>query len=174
MHCYILYCINCCIVELSLFYGWRSTRSSWYRAPLWGPWPDFILILSSVTIALLFFLTTGRVCNLQCNRWLVRSLRTNNDTLPSHLRLCSLFVASYGSQGLRWRYSNPPPHGVAVLSKVDVEVTLRPTVGQSASPSWCQEPIWDPWPISHSPWDFLLNNCGLLFCSVLSDERTGL
>jgi hypothetical protein len=32
-----------------------------------------------------------------------------------HYRLiwdCSPFVASYGSQGLRWRYSNPPPHGV--------------------------------------------------------------
>jgi hypothetical protein len=57
---------------------------------------------------------TGRVCNLQCNRWLVRSLRTNNHTLPSHLWLCSLFVASYNSQGLRWRYSNPPPHGVFV------------------------------------------------------------
>jgi hypothetical protein len=40
-----------------------------------------------------------------------RSLRTNNHTLPSHLSLCSLFVASYYSQGLRWRYSNPPPHG---------------------------------------------------------------
>jgi hypothetical protein len=36
----------------------------------------------------------------------------NNHTLPSHLRLCSPFVASYDSQGLRWRYSNPPPHGV--------------------------------------------------------------
>jgi hypothetical protein len=29
--------------------------------------------------------------------------RTNNHTLPSHLRLCSLFVASYDSQGLLWR-----------------------------------------------------------------------
>jgi hypothetical protein len=56
-------------------------------------------------------LTIGCVCNLQCNRWLVRSLRTNNHTLPSHLRLCSLYVASYGSQELRWRYSNKPPHG---------------------------------------------------------------
>jgi hypothetical protein len=26
--------------------------------------------------------------------------------------LGSLFVASYDTQGLRWRYSNPPPHGV--------------------------------------------------------------
>jgi hypothetical protein len=58
-------------------------------------------------------LTRGRVCNLECNRWLIRSLRTNNHTLPSHLRLCFLFVASYDLQGLRWRYSNPPPHGDA-------------------------------------------------------------
>jgi hypothetical protein len=34
----------------------QSTSSSWYRALLWGPWPDFILILSLATIALLFFL----------------------------------------------------------------------------------------------------------------------
>jgi hypothetical protein len=37
--------------------------------------------------------------------------RTHGHTLPSHLRMCSLSVASYDSQGLRWRYSNPPPHG---------------------------------------------------------------
>jgi hypothetical protein len=61
-------------------------------------------------------LTRGQVCNLQCNRWLVRSLRTNNHTLPSHLRLCSLFVASYNSQGLRWRYSNPLPHESATVA----------------------------------------------------------
>jgi hypothetical protein len=52
-------------------------------------------------------LTRGRVCNLQCNRWLVRWLRANNHTLPSHLRLCFLFVTSYDSKGLWWRYSNP-------------------------------------------------------------------
>jgi hypothetical protein len=82
-----------------------------------GLWPDLILILSLVAIACFSScrapsLTRGRVCNLQCSRWLVRSLRTNNQTLLSHLRLCSLFVASYDSQGLRWRYSNPPPHGL--------------------------------------------------------------
>jgi hypothetical protein len=105
-------------IELSWVYltaDNQSTRSSWYRALLWGPWRDFILILSLVTIALLFSscratsLTRGLVCNLQCR--LVRSLRTNSHTLPSHLRLCSLFVASYDSQGLRWRYSNRTPHG---------------------------------------------------------------
>jgi hypothetical protein len=105
-------------VELSWAYltaDSQSTSSSWYRAPFWGPWPDFIRILYLVTIALLFFLvpslTTERVCNLRCNRWLVKSLRTNNHILLSHLRLGSIFVASYDSQGLRWRYSNPPPHG---------------------------------------------------------------
>jgi hypothetical protein len=35
----------------------------------------------------------------------------NNYTLPSHLRLRSLFVVSYDAQGLRWKYSNPAPHG---------------------------------------------------------------
>jgi hypothetical protein len=34
---------------------------------------------------------------------------TSNHILPSHPRLCSLSVASYDSQGLRWKYSNPPP-----------------------------------------------------------------
>jgi hypothetical protein len=57
-------------------------------------------------------LTRKRVCSLQCNHSLVRLLTPNNHTLPSHLRLCSLFVVSYDSRGLRWRYSNPPPHGV--------------------------------------------------------------
>jgi hypothetical protein len=66
--------------------------------------------------------TRGRVCSLQCNRWLVRSLTTNNHTLPSHLRQCSLFVVSYDSQGLRWKYSYPPPHGVLQLVKVKVTI----------------------------------------------------
>jgi hypothetical protein len=57
-------------------------------------------------------LTRKRVCSLQCNHSIVRLLTPNNHTSPSHLRLCSLFVASYDSQRLRWRYSNPPPHGV--------------------------------------------------------------
>jgi hypothetical protein len=49
-------------------------------------------------------LTRKRVCSLQRNHSLVRLLTPNNHTLPSHLRLCSLFVASYDSQGLRWKY----------------------------------------------------------------------
>jgi hypothetical protein len=56
-----------------------------------------------------FKVTRKRVCSLQCNHSLVRSLTPNNHTLPSHLRLCSLFVSSYDSQGPWWKYSNPPP-----------------------------------------------------------------
>jgi hypothetical protein len=35
------------------------------------------------------------------------------------------------------------------------------TDSQSASLSWCQAPIWDPRPISLSPWNFLLTVTGL-------------
>jgi hypothetical protein len=101
----------------------HSTSSSGYRASLWGPCPD-LYFSSFLDWQLLFLfpmassLTRGRVCSLECLHSLVRLLTTNNHTLPSHLRLCSLSVASYGSQGLRWRYSNPPPHGVRVVHYV--------------------------------------------------------
>jgi hypothetical protein len=39
------------------------------------------------------------------------------------------------------------------------------TDNQSASPSWCQVPIWDLRPIFLSP-VFLLDSCGLVFCIV--------
>jgi hypothetical protein len=45
---------------------------------------------------------------------------------------------------------------------------------QSASPSWCQAPIQDPWPIFLSLRDFLSDSYCLLLHSALSDERTGL
>jgi hypothetical protein len=66
---------------------------------------NYLILLSKASSV-----TRKRVCSLQCNHSLVRLLTPNNHTLPSHLRLFSLFVASYDSQGLRWRYSNPPPH----------------------------------------------------------------
>jgi hypothetical protein len=55
----------------------------------------------------------------------------------------------------------------------EVEVKFT-TDSQSASPSWYQAPIWDPWPIFLWPWNFLYTVADLLFCSALSDERTGL
>jgi hypothetical protein len=50
------------------------------------------------------------MCSTNC-QW-SESQRTHNHTLLSYLRLLgSLSVASYDSQGLRWKYSYPPPHG---------------------------------------------------------------
>jgi hypothetical protein len=86
---------------------------------------DQILACSSFLFdnyIILLSLTRKRVCSLQCNHSLVRAVMPNNHTLPSHLRLCSLFVASYDSQGLRWRHSNPPPHGE---EEMFVVVTLK-------------------------------------------------
>jgi hypothetical protein len=107
------------VVGFSLSYGRRSVDHFILVSGSSLGVHDQILSLSFLKWQFISFssytapsLMRGRVCNLQCNRWLVRSLRTNNHTLPSHLRLCSLFVASYDSQGLRWRYCNPPPHGV--------------------------------------------------------------
>jgi hypothetical protein len=98
-------------------YDWRSVSMSWCRAPLWGPRPDLLFPFFCRKIALLFVL--GRllwredgsvICSAICH-W-SETLRTHNHTLLSHLRLlASLSVASYDSQGLRWKYSYPPPHG---------------------------------------------------------------
>jgi hypothetical protein len=85
----------------------QSTSLSWYRALLSDPWPDFILILSLVTICFVV-LPVGcplwrderRVCNLQCNRWLVRSLRTN--TIHYRLmRMCSRSHIATDGQSVR-------------------------------------------------------------------------
>jgi hypothetical protein len=107
-------------------WSWSSScgRQSVYQfiwvsgLPL-GPLTRFYLALLSssdnyfILLSRASTLTRKRVCSLQCNHSLVRLLTPNNHTLLSHLRLCSLFVASCDSQGLRWRYSNPPPHGVS-------------------------------------------------------------
>jgi hypothetical protein len=105
-------------------------------SPLWDLWPD-ITSCRKVAVRKLRScfceapsLTRGRVCSLQCNHSVVRSHRTRNQTLLSHLRLHQR--GGPGSRiciprnrvalgtgfplphllrlaGLRWRYSNPPP-----------------------------------------------------------------
>jgi hypothetical protein len=50
-----------------------------------------------------------------------------------------------------------------------VKVTLRLTVGQSVSMSWCQAQIWDIWPEI-----FFFKVTLLFFWCALSDERSGL
>jgi hypothetical protein len=89
----------------------RSVSMSWCRAPLWGPWPDFTFSFLCRKIASLFVLgrplwrEDGSVTCSAIYQW-SESRRT-----LSHLRLLgSLSVASYGSQGLRWKYSYPHPH----------------------------------------------------------------
>jgi hypothetical protein len=116
-----------------------------------------------------------------------RLLTTNNHTLPSHLRLCSLFVASYDSQGLRWKYSNPPPHGVkqpggpcphiytlqeqggpAIPPETGLQLSQSQsrgyvsTDGQSPSLSFCQAPICGSWLNSYY-WQFRVCRCGASF-----------
>jgi hypothetical protein len=102
----------------SYFCGLQSVdRCVWVSGLPLGPLTRcYLALLSSCLTITLFwfqcFLSDEKtVCSLQCNHSLVRVVTHNNYTLPSHLRLCSLFVASYDSQGLRWKYSNPPPHG---------------------------------------------------------------
>jgi hypothetical protein len=106
--------------KLKLLYDWQSVSQS---VSLGVGHPveahDQILIFPFVCrkIDLLFVL--GRplwredgpvICSAIC-QW-SESRRTRNHTLLSHLRLLgSLSVASYDSQGLRWKYSYPPPHG---------------------------------------------------------------
>jgi hypothetical protein len=83
-------CVRACVLaRVLLAADSQSTSSSGYRASLWDPWPDFILLfflrLTNYFILLSKApsLTRKRVCSLQCNHSLVR-------TLLSHLRLCSL------------------------------------------------------------------------------------
>jgi hypothetical protein len=111
--------------ESTISWNWSSSCSRqsvdqfvWISGLPLGPLTRFYLALLSssdncfILLSKAPSLTRKRVCSLQCNRSVVRLLMPNNHTLPFHLRLCSLFVASYDSQGLRWKYSNLPPHGV--------------------------------------------------------------
>jgi hypothetical protein len=106
------------LVRVLLAADSQATSSSGYRASLLDPWPDFsLLFFLRLTVTLVFF--------LRSNHSLVRLLMPNNHTLPSHLRLCALFVDSYDSQGLRWKYSNPPPHGVYIIAPTVLFITSR-------------------------------------------------
>jgi hypothetical protein len=136
-------------------WSWSSSCSRqsvdqcvWVSGLSLGPFTRFYLALLTSSDNYFFLLskapslTRKRVCSLQCNHSLARLLTPNNHTLPSHLRMCSLFIASYDSQGLRWRYSNLPPHGVTnLLSQSQSYIT---TDSQSVSQYvLVSSPIWD-------------------------------
>jgi hypothetical protein len=57
------------------------------------------------------------------------------------MRLCSLFVASYDSQGLRWRYSNPPPHGDSILGPLLYQLYTAglPTLPESTTETFADD-----------------------------------
>jgi hypothetical protein len=105
-------------LELEFFLRLTVNQFVWVSGLPLGPLTRFYLAFSSDNYFILCSkapsLTRKRVCSLQCNHSLVRSLMPNHTLLP-HLRLCSFFVTCYDSQGLRWKYSNPPPHGDNVL-----------------------------------------------------------
>jgi hypothetical protein len=85
--------------------------------------------------------------------------------------LGSLSVASYDLQGLRWKYSNPPPHGVlGRLVRVRVRVTLQLTVSQSVCLG--VEPNLGLLTREFFFFFFKLQSC--LNWGALSNERSGL
>jgi hypothetical protein len=74
----------------------------------------FFPLLFCRTIAFLFVLErslwredASAICSASC-QW-SESRRTHNHILLSHLRLVGS-LSLYDSQGLRWKYFNPPPH----------------------------------------------------------------
>jgi hypothetical protein len=84
---------------------------------LCGPWPEltFSFLLRDSCFALVLGRPLWRedgsvICNATW-QW-SESRRTHNHTLLSHRRLLdSPSVASHDSLGLRWKHTNPPPHG---------------------------------------------------------------
>jgi hypothetical protein len=118
---------------------------SWCRAPLWGPWPDFTCSFllpenwnwKKFVLGRPLWREDGSViCSAIC-QW-SESRRTHTHTLLSHLRLlASLSVASYDSQGWRWKYSYPPHTGREITAahsdslwsaKFSVITWLRPPI----------------------------------------------
>jgi hypothetical protein len=86
------------------------------------------------------------------------SLRTGDHILLSQIwdfpfrRLLRL-------EGSRWRYSTPPPNGLALLTECESSVT---TDGQSASVSWDKAPIWGLRPLFITIRHLLAYWCGAL------------
>jgi hypothetical protein len=122
----------CRFSSSSLSCGWQTVDQFIWDSDLpLGPLTKFYLALFFsadnylIILSKAFSLTRKRVCSLQCNHSLVRLLTPNNHILPSHLRLRSLFIASYDSQGLRWKYSNPPPHGRIFFALLLHRLVLR-------------------------------------------------
>jgi hypothetical protein len=121
--------------EVKLIYDRQSVGQSWCQAPPSGTSDQFFFLLEIFfrQLRVCYFvapsLTRGRVCNLLYNFFWALPEQSLLGRSPAELTaifyclvwdspnleypraLGSLFVASYDSQGLRWKYSNPPPQG---------------------------------------------------------------
>jgi hypothetical protein len=97
----------------------------------------------------------------------VRARRTRDHILLSQIWDFS-FRRLLRLEGLRWRYSTPPPHGGSLLQSQSQSYIT--TDGQPASLSLNKAPIWG----LRSDLDYCLTVAGLLIWGALSDERTGL
>jgi hypothetical protein len=118
---------DCCNVKLKLIYDRQSVgQSVLVSGTDLGPVTNFFSLLEIFfrQLRICYFvapsLTRGRVCNLLYNCFWALPEQSILGQVPQNSRpyftvsseTVSPFVASYDSQGLRWRYSNPPPHGV--------------------------------------------------------------
>jgi hypothetical protein len=91
---------------------------SWNKATAWGLRPDFYYCETvGVSWCGRISLTRGQVCRLQLLLALANAVifgsdyrRTRDHILLSQIR-DFLFRRLLRLAGLRWRYSNPPPHG---------------------------------------------------------------
>jgi hypothetical protein len=100
----------------------QSASLSWNKAPIWGLWPDFYYCH---TVAVLFSLTRGRVCQRSHSR-----VRVPWDSRPyfavSDSRLS--FSSPPTTYSVLWqRYSIPQK---ILLTQVKIKVILWPTISR--------------------------------------------
>jgi hypothetical protein len=113
-----------------------------------------LLRLAAITVQVFYPLWRedgSVICSAIC-QW-SESRRTHNHTLLSHLRLLgSLSVASYDSQGLRLKYSYPPPHRETTTFKI---VWIYKTLTSSFVCCIGVKSEWAVLGCKESPWRFV-------------------
>jgi hypothetical protein len=95
----------------------QSASLSWNKAPIWGlrPYPCYCQ-----AVACLFSLTRGRVCRLQLLLALASAVILGYESRGTrdHILLSQIrdfpFHRLLRLAGSQWRYSTPPPHGIAL------------------------------------------------------------
>jgi hypothetical protein len=150
------------------FFRWKAVSNNRANDPEIVPTNNFLIYFHAST----FEFEAGYVC-----AYLRRHTATKRQcSLPClSAGTASCWRARYPRAFCKYKDDHVTPHAKRHAKELSTTSQSHITTdNQSASPSWCQAPIWDPRPIILSPWDFLLDSYCLLFCSALSDERTGL